>query len=239
MSTATLDIDSTVDADDTLQYRALHTGAVIGFVLAGFSSVFTIIASASSPEACIGVALLNVPALSLCMWSLARIRREPDLYTGRMLATTGLALSLVFLVGGVTFGTYVYATEVPEGYARISFNAMKPDALQERSNVIVPPEIAALNGQKVFIKGYIRPDSIKVSRGIKQFLLVRDNNQCCFGDITTVKYYDQILVDMAGSRYVDYSDGIFRMGGILKVEPQYAAIGSRAPVFSLKADYAN
>ncbi len=239
MSTATLEFDPVAAADETFQYRALHTGAVIGLVLAAFSAVFTLAASASSPEACIWVALLNAPALSLCMWSLSKIRREPDQYTGRPLALLGLALSVVFLFGGVAYGGYTYLTEVPEGYTRISFGAMKPDALQERSGVIVPPEVADLDGKKVFIKGYIRPDSIPVSRGIDRFLLVRDNNQCCFGDISTVKYHDQILVDMVGSLRVDYAEGVFRMGGILKVEPQNATAGAIRPVFSLKADYAN
>ncbi|MEX0613488.1 MAG: hypothetical protein WD229_15325, partial [Pirellulales bacterium] len=154
-------------------------------------------------------------------------------------ASSGLILSLTFLLGGLAYGSYVYATEVPDGYARISFNAMKPDALQERGGMVVPPEIAALDGKKVFIKGYIRPDSIKVSRGIDRFLLVRDNNQCCFGDLSTVKYHDQVLVEMAGSRRLDFSDGILRMGGVLKVEPRNAARGPLAPVFSLRADYAN
>ena len=239
MSTATLNIESVADSDETFEYRALHTGAVIGFVLAAFTAIFTVIASATSPEACIGVSLLNAPALSLCIWSLAKIRREPDQYTGRPLALLGLTLSLVFLLGGVTYGSYVYVTEVPEGYTRISFNAMKPDAIQERGGVVVPPEIAALDGQKVFVKGYIRPDSVTQKIGIKEFLLVRDNNQCCFGDLSTVKYHDQIDVDMMGSRTVNYTEGaVIRMGGILKVQPQNARRGPMAPVFSLKADYA-
>ena len=92
--------------------------------------------------------------------ALAKIRREPEHYTGSTLAMLGLVLSFVFLFGGVGYGGYVYATEVPEGYTRISFNGMKPDAIQERGGVVVPPDIAALDGKKVFIKGYIRPDSI-------------------------------------------------------------------------------
>jgi hypothetical protein len=103
----------------------------------------------------------------------------------------------------------------------------------------VPPAIAALDGKNVFIKGYIRPDSISVSKGIKEFLLVRDNNQCCFGDLSKVYYYDQIYVEMVGSRTVDYSQGVFRMGGILKIEPQNIGRGATATVFSLKADYDN
>jgi hypothetical protein len=77
-----------------------------------------------------------------------------------------------------------------------------------------------------------------VLRGIDRFLLVRDNNQCCFGDITTIKYYDQIAVTMKGDRRVDYSQGIVRVGGVLRIEPRNVVTGSRIPVFSLEADYA-
>ena len=92
--------------------------------------------------------------------------------------------------------------------------------------------------RKVFIKGYIRPDSVTVPRGIERFLLVRDNNQCCFGDLSKIKYYDQIDVAMTGDNRVDYSQGLIRIGGILHIEPQNIAMGDSAPVFSLKADYA-
>ena len=141
-------------------------------------------------------------------------------------------------MSGVGYGGYVYATEVPDGYTRMSFIGMKPDEIQERGGVVVPPEIAALEGQKVFIKGYIRPGSVTVPRGIERFLLVRDNNQCCFGDLSKIKYYDQIDVAMTGDNRVDYSQGLIRIGGILHIEPQNIAMGDRAPVFSLKADYA-
>jgi hypothetical protein len=240
MSTATLDIDSVAATEETLQYRALHTGAILGFVLA-ILSIFTLLAAANSLEGCLLVAPAPIPVLGMFMSlrSWAKIRREPERYTGGAIAMAGFVLSLIFLLGSVSYSSYVYATEVPEGYTRISFNTVKPDALEERGGIAVPPNIAALDGKKVFIKGYIRPDSVTVSRGIDRFLLVRDNNQCCFGNLSTVKYHDQVLVTMVGSRRVDYSDGVLRMGGILKVEPQNVARAPLAPVFSLQADYAN
>ena len=67
---------------------------------------------------------------------------------------------------------------------------------------------------------------------------MRDNNQCCFGDLSNIKYFDQMDVRMMGSHTVDYSHGVFRMGGILRVEPQNAIRGPQFPVFSLQADYA-
>ncbi len=142
------------------------------------------------------------------------------------MAKLGLALSLLFLVSGVSYGGYVYATELPDGYSRISFSTMKPDELQERGGVVVPPDVSSLEGKNVFIKGYIRPDSVTVPRGIDQFLLVRDNNQCCFGDLSKINYYDQILVKMTGDHRVDFSRQVIRIGGVLHIEPQYARPGA-------------
>jgi hypothetical protein len=236
MSTATIEMGSVADDDEGLHYRALHTGALISMVL-GVLSVFVAITAANSLSGCLLVAPIPMVGIVVALRALAAIRRFPEQYTGQTLARLGLVLSLAFLIGGVAYGSYVYATEVPDGYTRISFNTMKPDELQERGGIAVPPEISALDGKKVFIKGYIRPDSITVPKGIDRFLLVRDNNQCCFGDLSKIKYYDQILVAMTGDNRVDYSQGVIRIGGVLHVEPQYAAPGAPRPVFSLRADY--
>jgi hypothetical protein len=237
MSTATVDFDSYTDQEGDLQYKALHTGALIALVL-GLLSVTVWITAANSLEWCLMVAPIPVMGMVFALRALARIRQYPDQYTGSLLAKAGLALSIFFLVTGVAYGSYVYATEVPEGYTRISFNGMKPDEIQERGGVVVPPEIAALNGQKIFIKGYIRPGSATTRTNIDRFLLVRDNNQCCFGDLSKVKYYDQMVVEITSSDRVNDDLSVVRVAGILEIHPENLTLGSQAPVFSLKADYA-
>jgi hypothetical protein len=236
MSTASLETRDRADYDVD-QYRALHAGAVAGAVLAVVTAVLTFASAFSSPVSCILVSLLNLAPLAVCIGALARIRSDPGAYIGLGLARCGLALSLLAGAAGVGYGAYAYLTEVPPGYARISFFGMKPDAVEERGSVVVPPEILALNGKPVFIKGFIRPDSIRVRKAIDRFLLVRDNQQCCFGDVSQVKYYDQIAVEMTGSRRLDYSDGLVAIGGVLRVVPENAASGSGLPVFTLRADY--
>jgi hypothetical protein len=237
MSTATLDFDSG-GGEEALHYRALHTGALIGLVL-GVLSVFVVIAAASTLDGCLLVTPIPVLGMFMSLRALAKIRREPEAFTGRTIAWIGFALSFVFLTIGVGYGVYIYWNEVPDGYSRISFNTMKPDEIQERASILVPPEITALNGKKVFVKGYIRPSSISGTQGIDRFLLVRDNNQCCFGDLSKVKYYDQIDVKLLGSLQVEYKEGaIYRVAGILSIDPGNANPGAREAVFSLKADYA-
>jgi hypothetical protein len=239
MSTsATLDSYGTTDSEETIQYRAIPAGAIIGFVL-GLLSVFTVVTAVSSIESCLMVVPIPVLGMFVSLRSWGRIRREREQLTGAWLAMAGFGLSLAFLAMGVGYSSFVYATEVPDGYARISFDGMKPNEYQERSGVTVPPEIADLNGKRVFIKGYIRPDSVAVMRGIDRFLLVRDNNTCCFGDLSKIKYHDQIDVKMDGPLRVDFSQSTIRIGGVLKIQPENVALGPTAPVFSLKADYVN
>jgi hypothetical protein len=237
MSTATVEMRSLRDESDGLEYKALHTGALIALVLGVLSSCVWFTAG-NSLEWCLLVAPIPVAGMFFGLRALAKIRQHPDHYTGRPVAIAGLALSIIFLVTGVGYGAFVYATEVPDGYTRISFIGMKPDEIEERGGEVVSKDIMALEGQKVFIKGYIRPDSVTVPNGIDRFLLVRDNNQCCFGDLSKIKYYDQIDVKLTGSERVDYNQGVFRIGGILHVEPRNAFGGSQNPVFSLLADYA-
>jgi hypothetical protein len=235
-TTATIDRYA-ADEEEPLQYRALYSGSIVGLVL-GLLSIFTVVTAANSIQACLLVTPIPVLGMFVSLRSWAKIRRESDQYTGGRLAMTGFVLSLVFLVTGVGYGAMVYVTEVPDGYTRISFDEMKPDEIQQRGNVIVPPDIAALDGKRVFIKGYIRPGSAPVRTGIDRFLLVRDNQQCCFGDLSQVKYHDQMAVEMVGSQRVDDSSQILRLGGVLEIHPENLRYGPGYPVFALRADYA-
>jgi hypothetical protein len=237
MTTTTLDQYTEPGTDETIHYRALHTGAIVGFVL-GLLSLFTLISASTTLEACLLVTPIPILGMFISLRSLARIRRESDQYTGKWLAIAGLALSTFFLVSGVGYGFYVYRTEVPDGYDRISFETLRPTEQQERGGVYVPPEVKALAGKRVFIKGYIRPGSAPVRTGIDRFLLVRDNNQCCFGDLSKVNYFDQMAVQITSSHRVEDTLDILRMGGILEINEQNLALGPGYPVFSLKADYA-
>lgn len=234
-TTATLDRYDTGD-EGPLQYRALHSGSIVGLAL-GVLSIFVVVTGANSIQTCLLTTPIPVLGMFVSLRSWARIRRESDQYTGAKLAMVGFALSLVFLVAGVGYGTMVYVTEVPDGYVRISFDEMKPDELETRAGTIVPPDIAALDGKHVFIKGFIRPGSAPVRTGIDRFLLVRDNQQCCFGDLSKVKFHDQMAVKMVGSLRVDDSSQALGLGGVLHIFPENLQYGPGYPVFALSADY--
>jgi hypothetical protein len=41
--------------------------------------------------------------------------------------------------------------------------------------------VEKLEGKKISIKGWIHPLSVFTQTGIKSFILVRDDKECCFG----------------------------------------------------------
>ncbi len=223
--------------DDALLYRSVHTGAVLGMMLGILSSVVLFTAS-SNFEYTVALSPIPLFGLIVSLTSWRKIAQASDMYTGGPMAKIGALLSVVFLVVGISYGGYVYATEVPEGYIRTSFLEIKPDENDIVNREAIPSEVVDYikNQKKIFIKGYIRPDSIRFKRNLSDFLLVRDNRTCCFGDMSKVKYYDQIKVRLAPGLTTDYSSGIFRVGGILKVGPGDRELGTPL-TFYLEADH--
>ncbi len=197
MSTATASNPplSTASEDDASAYRAIHTGSILALLL-GLVSASVLTTAGSSLESTMMLAPIPLIGLVLSLRAWSFVRANRDQYTGANLALAGAVLSAVFLVGGVGYAGVVHATEVPEGYTRTSFLEMKPSEADLTAGRVTPEPIKDLiDGKvKVFVKGYIRPGSSAVTRNMKNFLLVRDNNECCFGDISKVQYFDQIQV---------------------------------------------
>ena len=74
-----------------------------------------------------------------------------------------------------------YADEA--GYKNITFDDIKLEL--EKDEKYIPEKhlnekVDKLQGQKIRIRGWIHP-SVFTQTGITQFVLVRDNQECCFG----------------------------------------------------------
>jgi hypothetical protein len=234
-SEALTDYDqSTVDTPGEFEYRAFSTAAIASMIF-GVVSLSTIFAARDSLDYALMLSPIAIVGLALGIKSLSSIRALPDQLSGKNLAIVGIVLSLISLIGGLSYAGVVHATEVPEGATRVSFYDLRPSEKDERAGYAIPKEIMELDGKRVFIKGYFRPDSSEVSRNVRRFLLVRDNNQCCFGDRSNVKYFDQVLVNFVDNLTTDYKSGLYRMAGTLRVQPQN--IHSEIPVYWLEADY--
>jgi hypothetical protein len=82
----------------------------------------------------------------------------------------------------------------------------------------LPDTARELDGRSVLLKGYIYPG--KQQHGITQFLLVRDQGDCCFGG--NPKITDRVLVqldDPAHPKGIDFSPRLTKIAGKFVVRP--------------------
>jgi hypothetical protein len=192
------------------RYRAVAGTAIAAAVLAVLS-----------PLAFIDWSLTAVPALGLLLGTLAyrTITQRPDEFTGRPLALGAIALSAAMLVGGSVVHSWAYAAELPPGFERLNYGMLQP--LDGDPPGTVPDTARAADGRNVLLKGYMYPG--KQQRGITQFLLVRDQGDCCFGG--NPKITDRVLVqlkDPAHPRGIDFSPRLTKIAGRFVIRPMGA-----------------
>jgi hypothetical protein len=101
---------------------------------------------------------------------------------------------------------------------------IKPGDPFERA--MLTPKIEEMVGQRIRIRGFILPAAQQ--RGIKTFVLVRDNQECCFGPGAAL--YDCILVEMVAGKTVEYSiwpvavEGTFGVNEVIGPDGNHLAI---------------
>lgn len=184
------------------RYLSLSTPAVLSLVVA----IFSPLAFLDS-----GFGAIGIVAILLGFRGLREVRRRPLELTGTRYAKAGIILAAFSVAGGWSYLGYVYATEVPPDHVRISYNDLRDNPLDPD---LVPSQRALeLNGQKVFIKGYIYPQAEKRMR---RFLLCRDNGTCCFGGMP--KLSDVLLVELSGKEPLAYSPYQHKIAGTLRVQ---------------------
>ena len=178
--------------------------------------------------------LAVIPALgvvcgSLGMW---RIHRRRDELAGENLAAIGLVLCLLAWVGGWSWLSYVYLTEVPGDAQRITFNELQPDLGEEN---VVPAAAKALDGERVFIKGFMYPGAH--TRGIKEFVLCFNSDDCCFGG--SPKLTHMIFVRLNPPLTVDYKDRYreYKIAGKFRVGASGPVDGLTGAIYNIDADF--
>jgi len=137
------------------------------------------------------------PLLAMCLVGVLvgavgyrKIKRFPEEFDGKSVAFAGIVLNLLIVAAGAGIHTYIYLTEVPEGYTRVHFYE-----LQQNGEMDQPTAKAfEIDGEAVFLKGYIHPSS--GSGLLKRFILVPDLGTCCFGG--QPKSSDMIEVTLIG-----------------------------------------
>jgi hypothetical protein len=164
-----------------------------------------------------------------------KIRAAGGELGGRIPALAGFVLSAFFLVGGSTLQAYEYATEVPEGFARVNFanDISKKGFVSQDGQQGLHPDVMKLDGQKIFLKGYMYPTP--QTEGITEFVLVKDNQQCCFGGQPALT--DMIVVRLPKNMPAELTSGIVNVAGVFHTKPNQDTVAGLAPVYEIEGAY--
>jgi hypothetical protein len=68
---------------------------------------------------------------------------------------------------------------------------------------MITKEIESLNKKEIRIRGYILPASVFKQSGFDEFVLVRDNMECCFGPGAML--YDCIIIQMEKGKTAEFT----------------------------------
>lgn len=206
-------------------YRPVPAIAVVGLVLALLSSAAIFVWL---------VLPLCLLALLISSIGLMVIRSGQGAYGGRGVAWSGVLLSLAFFFGGIGFQVYAYQSEVPEGYQRLSFvNDISEKGMRYENGQVSPPEdVAALEGQKVFLKGYIYQTG--QMEGLTSFLFVKDNQSCCFG--ANPQLWDRVGVVMNDGKSINYHAGKVAIAGTFRINPKFNPENNLEPIYIVEGD---
>ena len=75
-----------------------------------------------------------------------------------------------------------------------------------------------LDGVKVKLRGYILPSTLFKETNIDQFVLVRDNQECCFGPGAAL--FDCVIVEMVPGKTTDFVTRPVTVEGKFKIDTE-------------------
>ena len=89
-------------------------------------------------------------------------------------------------------------------------------------------DVKKLDGQKVKLRGYILPSTLFKETNIDQFVLVRDNQECCFGPGAAL--FDCVIIEMLPGRTTDFVTRPVTVEGKFKIDTEkYKYPGGTGP----------
>lgn len=117
----------------------------------------------------------------------------------------------------------------------ISFDDLKfdilPDAPFDAS--MLTDEIRALDGKVVKLRGYILPSTLFRETNIAEFVLVRDNQECCFGPGAAL--FDCVVVNLVGDTRTNFTTRPVTVTGTFKLkEYKYPDDSGHFAIFNLQ-----
>lgn len=125
---------------------------------------------------------------------------------------------------------------LPQRKGDITFDDLKfdiePDGKFERE--MLTKEIEAFHEQEIKIRGFILPSSVMQQRNIKRFVLVRDNQECCFGPGAAL--YDCIIVQVKNPEGAEFTTRPVTVTGKFKIkEFKYPGEDTHYAIYAMDA----
>ncbi len=97
---------------------------------------------------------------------------------------------------------------------------------------LLPERVTGLAGRRIRIRGYILPSFQQT--GLTQFVLVRDNMECCFGPGAAL--YDCIVVRMVPGQTTDFSIRPVAVTGTFRLEELKGPDGKHLAIYAIDGE---
>lgn len=97
---------------------------------------------------------------------------------------------------------------------------------------LLPKRVSALEQERIRIRGYILPSFQQT--GLTQFVLVRDNMECCFGPGAAL--YDCIVVRMQPGKSTNFSIRPVAVAGTFRLQELRGPDGKHLAIYALDGE---
>jgi hypothetical protein len=97
---------------------------------------------------------------------------------------------------------------------------------------LLPKRVTTLAGERIRIRGYILPSFQQT--GLTQFVLVRDNQECCFGPGAAL--HDCIVVRMVPGQTTSFSIRPVAVAGTFRIDELKAPDGSHLAIYAMDGE---
>lgn len=97
---------------------------------------------------------------------------------------------------------------------------------------LLPKRVTALEQERIRIRGYILPSFQQT--GLTQFVLVRDNMECCFGPGAAL--YDCVVVRMQRGKTANFSIRPVAVSGVFRLEELRGPDGKHLAIYALDGE---
>jgi hypothetical protein len=97
---------------------------------------------------------------------------------------------------------------------------------------LLPKRVTALEQTRIRIRGYILPSFQQT--GLAQFVLVRDNMECCFGPGAAL--YDCVVVRMQPGKTANFSIRPVAVAGTFRLEELRGPDGKHLAIYALEGE---